>query len=1103
MEKYDNYRFYDSLDYLIPPVKKQQQNLVNEPKTLKKYQDTKEIDVSTYSSTHIKRNNQEKVKKKYPALDPEEYILKSILPFDDIKHNKKKYSKNYKPVIKITVVPKSVETQTSKVFNKKISKKIIKNSCSNHDGLHSNNVCSVSGRKREKIFEIKSSESENFYKKRLYFFNKMDKNNFKDKRKKDGKKDFNDDLRKCKTINCPNKPGIPDVSRHRSHVKIVGRLGLTTDDRYVLNCAATIDDRPIITNITQDEPMRNKHGEQPVFEHSRRSRNYSPNEYVFNETAACNSDCSRMESQGIQVNLFQDLEYKKRNGPMKNKYSQCVCTGETIKSENETAKGFQTPIVVISVYPKENGSDGHMIRVEERQMSPNMEVQQKGSNKDKKSTFQRLASPKELSPNNKEYLRETNNSKMFKNNQKSVSPNRFSKSTRNHIPLGSSRTDVFSKRSKAQLSKKQYQSRQNTETRGAQKKLDTNRSLAKKALVDNYINKLETEEAKNNRDIARHEYAPPKDKTSKVTVNIDGESERYNLLFKHDRQNTDFSVRKTVKSKKKTHLASMENLLILSDNTKIPASGSLSLSANSPNPGKAEKNIDKRSSNLNVRDSIEVFHGRTSLGNSKQKVAEKNNNNTIDNNYYEGRAKHYRGDPCVIPDPSERDKEIRQLLGILTGRNLNEPKPNSRQSQETFIVKNCEECFIENECKKKVKLSSSLAKLFPQKFITKLQYKSKADLKHSEETKNNELNDIFPIKTKRRTEDVQPTICGVAQHDRLCTNHSTLSGGSKDNVIYNNRNVENGNDANLILNRNIHVFLEVEQFTKQKPIMLTRKQYNKVKRTIQNTVCKKFSNERKKANYYSSVTIGEVRIKSKFQRVVRLSKEVQTDNTNFKKISSDTLSDKYNESECSFKWDIEKKNEISESTTEENKNAQLLSKPRNIVSSIEVRYASVSLMKHVTYSSLACNKDNSNFVEHKDSNSIHTIFKGHKKSVTPNLGTSAYSLYSSNSNHTSLSKGSQLIDSKKKPLLQRLVSCLIMRSKVSEIKIGKPPHKQPTKNSSINSYNISTSFAGVEIPSSLYDTSASFYSNHTIMPVYKMKRSFFSSVKGFLTHHRN
>ncbi|CAH4033870.1 unnamed protein product [Pieris brassicae] len=720
----------------------------------------------------------------------------------------------------------------------------------------------------------------------------MNKNNFKDKRKKDGKKDFNDDLRKCNTINCPNTPGIPDVSRHRSHVKIVGRLGLTNDDRYVLNCAATIDDRPILTNITQDEPMRDKHGEQP------------------------------MESQGIQVNLLQDSEYKKRYGPMKNKYSQCVCTGGTIKSENETAKGLQTPIVVISVYPKENGSDGHMVRVEERQMSPiaKTDVQQKASNKNKQSTSQRLASPKELSPNNKEYLRETNNNKIFKNNAKSVSPNRFSNSTRNHIPLGSSRTDVFSKRSKSKLSKRLYQGRQDMETRGGQKNLDTNRSLAKKALVDDYINKLETEEAINNRDIARHDYASPKNKASKVTVNIDGASERYNLLFKHDRQNTDFSVRKTVKSKKKTHLSSMENLLIL-DDTKIPASGSLSHSANSPNPSKAGRNINKKSSNLNVRDSIEVLHG-----------------------------------------------------------------------------------------KNKVKLSSSLAKLFPQKFITKLQHKSKADLKHSEETKYNELNEIVPIKEKRMTEDVQPTICGVAQHERLCTNHSTLSYGSKNNVIHNSRNVEHVNDANLILNRNIHVFLEVEQFTKQKPIMLTRKQYNKVKRTIQNTVCKKFSNDRRKANYYSSVTIGEVRIKSKFQKVLRLSKEVQTDNTNIKKISSDTLSDKYNESECSFNWDIEKekKNEISQSTTEESKNAQLLS---------------------------------------------------HKKSVTPNLGTSAYSLYSSNSNHTSLSKGSQLIDSKKKPLLQRLVSCLIMRSKMSEIKIGKPRHKQPTKNSSINSYNISTSFA--------------------------------------------
>lgn len=35
-----------------------------------------------------------------------------------------------------------------------------------------------------------------------------------------------------------------DVETNKSRVKITGRLGLNEDDKYVLNCAATIDDEP-------------------------------------------------------------------------------------------------------------------------------------------------------------------------------------------------------------------------------------------------------------------------------------------------------------------------------------------------------------------------------------------------------------------------------------------------------------------------------------------------------------------------------------------------------------------------------------------------------------------------------------------------------------------------------------------------------------------------------------------------------------------------------------------------------------------------------------------------------------------------------------------
>lgn len=44
----------------------------------------------------------------------------------------------------------------------------------------------------------------------------------------------------------------------------------------------------------------------------------------------------------------------------------------------------------------------------------------------------------------------------------------------------------------------------------------------------------------------------------------------------------------------------------------------------------------------------------------------------------------------------------------------------------------------------------------------------------------------------------------------------------------------------------------------------------------------------------------------------------------------------------------------------------------------------------------------------------------------------------------------------------------------------------------------------IEMTSSIYDTSASFYSNHSIHPLSsKLKRSFFSSVRGFLTSRKS
>lgn len=91
------------------------------------------------------------------------------------------------------------------------------------------------------------------------------------------------------------------------------------------------------------------------------------------------------------------------------------------------------------------------------------------------------------------------------------------------------------------------------------------------------------------------------------------------------------------------------------------------------------------------------------------------------------------------------------------------------------------------------------------------------------------------------------------------------------------------------------------------------------------------------------------------------------------------------------------------------------------------------------------------------------FFSGHRKSPTPNLGTSMYSLDSEdvmNSNKsTKLIMAPQDVKPNKRPFLRRLMSCLVMRSTKSSVLKLPSTHAQdmPSVNSSVDSYHISTS----------------------------------------------
>lgn len=208
----------------------------------------------------------------------------------------------------------------------------------------------------------------------------------------------------------------------------------------------------------------------------------------------------------------------------------------------------------------------------------------------------------------------------------------------------------------------------------------------------------------------------------------------------------------------------------------------------------------------------------------------------------------------------------------------------------------------------------------------------------------------------------------------------------------------------LILNRNIQVFLQVEQFSKQKPIILSRKQYDKVKRTIESTIANKTGRDFKRKNCIcktSLISVGDVRRKPKNNQPLSIDEHSQTSKQDLgpilKKSSSSGRSVRI--------LDQDPKTIVScacDSPTKPSKNAFVLfsketkakprhavekkvkkeeplppASPRLAVSSTVIRYASMSYMKHVTFSSTNVEVGSTTAeLQQKESHSIHTIFRG-------------------------------------------------------------------------------------------------------------------------------
>lgn len=192
----------------------------------------------------------------------------------------------------------------------------------------------------------------------------------------------------------------------------------------------------------------------------------------------------------------------------------------------------------------------------------------------------------------------------------------------------------------------------------------------------------------------------------------------------------------------------------------------------------------------------------------------------------------------------------------------------------------------------------------------------------------------------------------------------------------------------LILNRNIQVFLQVEQFSKQKPIILSRKQYDKVKRTIESTLTNKSGRDYRRKNCIcktSLVSVGDVRRKGKVVATSYFHRQNQTDNKDSgivnKTSSLSNKSVRINEERVPLRTPSKRAMVLySRETTVDPLAAGHAVAPvtvKQAVSSIELRYSPTSGLKQVTFSSTNVEVGSTTAaLQQQELLSIHTIFKG-------------------------------------------------------------------------------------------------------------------------------
>ncbi|XP_063628719.1 uncharacterized protein LOC134800170 isoform X2 [Cydia splendana] len=428
--------------------------------------------------------------------------------------------------------------------------------------------------------------------------------------------------------------GGVDTSRP-GRIRITGRLGLTEDDKCILKCDATLNDKPIPTQFHGTHCAMLPLCYEACNEEFRALRNQrdakvqakeGPIGARFYAPAATGK-----ESQATQVD-FQ-LTYSTAIGRTEESsrgkiMQKCACVNtadnardiyDNKKDADIALKKHHSPLIVISVYPKnyessENSGDTKPASIKTKEHKK--EIKKIGRSrspsptKNSKKIIEKKSDSRVNASSSKKTVRET---------ARKVTRSKLNQTqSRSTVRSTSTKTKTESRATKSRSPKAQKtppQSRRSNSPPIKQEEANLPEQL-KRALIEDFT-KTYTEHI-NQRNTHLDIPLQTKHNVSNITIDIEGDSEYYNVKLEQDagKLNTELTVRKpsrgtrtgdnTVSIMGETDTTSLENFLYMPENEHRKRSFSQTLMYDGTNL--TMDGEDDEGNTLKVKDSIEISH---------------------------------------------------------------------------------------------------------------------------------------------------------------------------------------------------------------------------------------------------------------------------------------------------------------------------------------------------------------------------------------------------------------------------------------------------------------------------------------------------------------